>query len=166
MEPGGGFFTLINFLLELEQYAESVLTRKRYVALYNDGPAKEHGLPDKHFDAKPGATFKNPPKRSDDDYISADSVRHRRIALEKANEKVVQYANKFIAHRTQAKKFDLKFEEMYAAGECIFEVYASYYNVITGGTWMTAYPVSQFNWFKPFEFPWLTKDFKEWKPPK
>ena len=30
----GGYFTLMNFLIELEQHSEEVLTRKRYVALY------------------------------------------------------------------------------------------------------------------------------------
>src|SRR3989442_3112677 len=36
MEKGGGFMTLANFLRELEKYCETVLTCKRYVALYPD----------------------------------------------------------------------------------------------------------------------------------
>jgi hypothetical protein len=166
MEKGAGHLTLMNFLMELEQHCESVLTRKRYVALYADSVMKKHGIADEHFDKKVGSTLKNPPKRSDDDYISAASVKNARETLEKENEKVVKYANWFVMHRTRAKAIKVTEADMYAAVDRIFDSYAIYYNLITASTWAERYPTPQFNWHAPFFSGWITKDFKKWEPPK
>jgi len=166
MEPGGGFLTLVNFLKELEDYSEGVLTRQRYVSLYRDPTLVEHGLADKHFDGKSGAMSPYPKGAAAQDCISADSVRRTRETLLRENEKVVRFANWFIAHRTRQKPINLTLADMYKAVNRIFDTYATYYNVITGGVWTNRYPTPQFDWHVPFMFAWITAAFKEWVPPE
>jgi hypothetical protein len=166
MEKGGGYFTLVNFLLEVEQHCETVLTRKRYVALYENSFLKEHGIPDKHFDAKHGAMCKYPRTHPDEDCISADSVKHQREELEKATEKPVNFANWFIAHRTRHKPFKMTLADMYRAVNRIFDTYALYHNIITGGVFIGKFPVPQFDWEQPFAVPWITSEFKPFEPPE
>lgn len=165
MESGGGFLTLVNFLRELEQYCEGVLTRKRYVALYAGGPLEQHGIPDKDFDMKVGAMCRYPRTTPEEDCISADSVRHARLQLEKDVEKVVNFANWFIAHRTRKTAFKLTLADMYKAMNRIFDTYARYYKIITAGTWRGKFPTPQYDWQKPFTVPWITEDFGEFEPP-
>src|SRR5438128_1110697 len=165
MEKGGGFMTLANFLRELEKYCETVLTRKRYVALYPDGPIKEHGFADKHFSDKVGAMCRYPKTSPDEDCISANSVRRTRKQLERDIEKAVNFANWFIAHRTRQKGFKMTLADMYKAVNRIFDVYARYYNIITANVWAAKFPTPQYDWTSPFRLAWITKDFREFNPP-
>jgi hypothetical protein len=163
MDDGGGFLTLVNFLHELEHYSEKVLTRKRYVALYQNSVLKEYGIPGKHFDEKPGAT-KNPNGNADDDYISAASIREAREQLQRDTKRAVDFANWFVAHRTRHPPVKMTLADMYRALNRIFDTYAVYYNIITAATWGGRYPTPQYDWFKPFTIPWIAKDFKEFEP--
>jgi len=163
MDAGSGFLTLTNFLYELEKFAETVLSRKRFVALYSEG-LREIGIADNDFDGRVGATCRYPGTTPDDDYISADSIKRTRLQLEKDVKKVLNYANWFVAHRTRQKPFKLTLADMYKSMNRIFDVYARYYWIITGGTWMSKYPEPQYDWQLPYTIPWLTKDFKPFEP--
>jgi hypothetical protein len=164
MDTGSGFMTLVNFLRELETYAETVLTRKRFVALYSQG-LRELGIADKDFDERVGATGRYPRSSPDDDYISADSIRRTRLQLEKDVKRVLNYANWFVAHRTRKKPFKLTLADMYKAMNRIFDVYARYYWIITGSTWASKFPEPQYDWRQPYTIPWISKDFKPFEPP-
>lgn len=167
MEKGGGHVTLANFLLELERHCEKVLTRARYVALYDqESMMSKHGLPDKHFDQKPGAMCRYPKEDPETDCISSDSVKRRREHLEDEIEKVLNYANWFVAHRTRAKPVPLTLGDVHRAVNRIFDTFATYFNIITAGVWAARYPVPQFNWKAPFTVPWITDKFEPFKPPK
>lgn len=166
MECGGNYLTLANFLIELEKYSESVLTRKRYVALYNDSVLKEHGIAGQHFDEKPGAMCKLPRTISDDDCISSDSVKRTREQLQQDTQRVVNFANWFIAHRTRMKPIKITLAHMYVAVNRIFDVYARYHNITTAGVWVGKFPTPQYDWSAPFTFPWITKDFESFVPPQ
>ncbi len=165
MDDGGGFMTLVNFLHELEHYADHVLTRKRYVALYGDSVLKQYGVADKDFDSKWGATCRYP-KNPDEDYISADSVKRARERLQHDTQKAVNFANWFVAHRTRHPPVKMTLADMYVAVNRIFDTYAVYYNIITGATWLGKFPTFQYDWYAPFTFAWMTDDFKAFEPPK
>ena len=157
--------TLVNFLHELEHYAERVLTRQRYVALYPDSLMKQHGGADRDFDAKQGAT-RNPNNNPAGDFISAESVRHAREQLQRDTQKAVNFANWFVAHRTRHPPIKMTLAEMYIAVNRIFDTYAVYHNIITASVWMGKYPAFQYDWHAPFSFAWMTEDFTPFEPPE
>ena len=166
MEKGGGFLTLVNFLIELERYSEPVLTRDRYVALYDVSPITGDFLANRHFSEKRGAMCLFPRRDKSSDCISSDSIKRLRDDLQSRTKKVVQFANWFIAHRTRQKPLQLKIGEMYLAVDEIFDVYAYVYNLITAGVWAERFPVAQYNWFAPFKLVWITDTFEPFKPKK
>jgi len=166
MEKGGGFLTLVNFLIELEQFAETVLTKTRFVALYSNPMFREYGISDEQFNESPGATCRYPRDESETDYISADSIRRRREQLEADTKQVVRFANWFVAHRTRQKAFRLTFADLYMALNRIFDTYAVYYRIITGAVWTAKFPEPQYDWTKPFTVAWITSDFVPFRPPK
>lgn len=89
MELGGGYLTLMNFLIELEGHSETILTRARYVALYEGSSLDEHGIADEHFDAKYGAMCRWPRTTPAEDCISADSIRRTRAQLVRDTKRLV-----------------------------------------------------------------------------
>ena len=103
MEKGGGYLTLANFLIELEKYSETVLTRVRCTALYEESVLKQHGIPDRHFDQKLGAMCHLSKTDRSTDCISSDSIRRARVQLEADTQKAVNFANWFIAGRAARK---------------------------------------------------------------
>lgn len=167
LEGGGNNKTLISFLYELEKYSETVLTRNRYVALYDDNSSlKKYGLADQHFSDKFGATCRYPRTQHENDYISADSVRRTRESLETFAKPVLDYANWVIAHRTKVETDEITWADVYRTINRIFDTYERYYNIMTASSWAERYPVAQYNWLAPFRVAWVTSDFKTWKPPK
>ena len=165
MEHGSGYLTLMNFLDELERFSEAVLTRKRWKTLYSQQFFHEYGIPDRDFDGLPGAMCHCPRKSPDTDCISKDSVHRARLELKAVNAKVVNFAHAFVAHRTNVENHDVSLADIYKAVNRIFDTYATYYRLVTNGTWMGRYPTPQVDWFKPFTYAWVTADFKPFDPP-
>ena len=166
MEAGGGYPTLMNFLIELEEHSESVLTRARYVKLYAGSGMEEYGIPDEHFDNKIGVMCRWPRTSPDQDCISADSVRRTREQLVRDTKKLVLYANAFIAHRTSHEAIQLTIADMFIGMNRIFDVYARFDNLITANSRMNKFPVHQYDWSAPFRFPWITDKFEPFVPPE
>jgi hypothetical protein len=57
-------------------------------------------------------------------------------------------------------------ESIVRSHESHFDTYATYYNIITGSSYVTRYAVHQYDWSKPFTYKWITGNFEEWKPPE
>jgi len=166
MEHGSGFLTLVNFLDELERFSERVLTRERWRATYTEAWWHEYGIPDQQFDESPGAMCHFPRRSPETDCISSHSVHAARLELKRVNAKVVNFAHAFVAHRSNVDKHDVTLADLYKAVNRIFDTYAMYYRLITNKTWAGRYPTPQYDWFKGFTYPWLTKDFKPFEPPE
>ena len=166
LEEGGGHLTLMNFLYELEDLAEVTLTRERYIALYDDSVLNEHGLPDKHFDAKLGSMCKLPKGDSKTDCISPESIRQARERLKEISKNVLKYANWAVLHRTSVEPPSVTWGDLYRVMNQIFDTYATYYNLLTAGSWVGRYPVPQYDWTAPYTYAWITKEFQPWEPPK
>ena len=165
METGRDYLTLANFLLELEKFSETVLTRDRYVALY-EGSSLPIEVASEHFDEKHGAMCRVPRSSAGVDCISSDSVRRTREQLQRDTQALVDFANWFIAHRTRAKPIRVTLRDMYIGMNRIFDVYARYHNVITATSWMGKFPTHQYDWAAPFTFPWINEDFEPFEPPE
>lgn len=165
MESGRNYLTLVNFLIELEKHSESVLTRKRYVALYLGSALAEGDIASWHFDEKHGAMCNVPRTCEDQDCISSASVRRTREQLENDTQLLVDYANWYLAHRTQARTISVTLRDMYIGMNRIFDVYARYHNVITAASWMGKFPTHQYDWAAPFKLAWITEEFQPFEPP-
>jgi hypothetical protein len=74
--------------------------------------------------------------------------------LEKRCKKIVLYANKMIAHRTEEQR-DLTLAEIHGAMDFIEDMFKKYYVILTGRSLMQAEPAVQFDWMEPFTIPWI-----------
>lgn len=164
MERGNGYPTLMNFLIELEEHSETVLTRGRYRGLY-DGSGLEE-IANDHFDEKRGAMCKLPRTAADADCISSNSVARARDGLVRDTKRIVLYANAFIAHRTAHASIKLTLADLFKGMNRIYDVYAEYDNIITARSRMNKFPVHQYDWAAPFKFAWITEAFQPFEPPE
>jgi len=76
-------------------------------------------------------------------------------ALEDQLERVTQYANRTIAHKTRVAPGDVTYAELDAAFDAIEATLKKYYALIVGSSLVQAEPTPQFNTHEVFTFPWI-----------
>jgi hypothetical protein len=89
-----------------------------------------------------------------------DEIRGDRETLTAGTQKVVDYANRFIAHRTPPGAPDVTFAEIDDALRAIRHTLRKYVGVI-GGSDIRTTPEATFDWAAPFRIPWIGPAFKE-----
>ena len=82
-------------------------------------------------------------------------------ALEEASRRIINYADKIVAHDTVAVVADVdrpKFTEFAACIDLLKEIAKHYIAALTGAGYSSLSPVAQSDEFDVFRFPWLPGD--------
>jgi hypothetical protein len=143
-DRGSDVINLIQLMYQMSKHSE-VMSRVRYKAHFPPDTVIPEDMQDDQFTQLCGKG----------DYMNPKILKRDRRRLEKDCWKVVDYANKAIAHRTEQKR-DLTITEVHKAMDAIEQVHKKYYVLLTGGGLMQAEPAIQFNWKKVFTKPWIT----------
>ena len=89
------------------------------------------------------------------DYVDPARVAAHREALQKAVERVQEFGNKQVAHRTRVEVEDLRIAEVDDAFDAIDETLQKYCVLLRGEALLKAEPAPQFNTSEVFTFPWI-----------
>jgi hypothetical protein len=154
MDDQTGAISLINFLHELEEHA-GIITREWHRRRCGSLSEFMPQMVDKSFEVIGGP----PGPGVADDHIDPRSIARDRKSLKRATKGPVKYANLVLAHR-QLPETIVPFKQIDDAIGALYVCFRKYYSLITGVTLITPTPVPQFDWLRPFRFPWITKNFK------
>jgi hypothetical protein len=124
-----------------------VLSKTRFVDLYGESEAKEHGLPDRHFKQFAGAVG---------NHIDPELVRSDLEQLKMKAQKCEKYGDKRVAH------FDRKgpdhiptFKELNDCMDFLEGLIKKYLRLFRADVYLQILPVFQYDWKAIFREPWL-----------
>jgi hypothetical protein len=89
------------------------------------------------------------------DRVDPAIVKADLAALEDQLEKVTEFANRTIAHKTRVAPGSVTYAELDDAFAAIEKTLQKYYALLLGGSLMQAEPTPQFNTHEVFTFPWI-----------
>lgn len=89
------------------------------------------------------------------DHVDPEIVKADLKALEDQLEKVTQFANRTVAHKTRVAPGDVTYGELDGAFDAIEKFLKKYYVLLLGGSLVQAEPTPQFNTHEAFTFPWI-----------
>jgi hypothetical protein len=138
----------------------TVITRARRYAIH--GPI-EQDFVRKMVDEGFTKTWVTNPDAAhpENDHVDPAIVQADLKALEDQLEKVTEFANRTVAHKTKVEPGEVTYGELNAAFDAIEKFLKKYYVLLLGGSLMNAEPTPQFNTHEVFTFPWITpKDDK------
>jgi hypothetical protein len=144
-DRGSNVMNLSQLMYQMSHRPE-VMSRKRYKAHFPADTVIPEQMQDEQFTNMCGSG----------DYMDPKIIKKDRRRLERDCKKVVDYANKMIAHRSTEKR-ELTLVEIHTAMDAIEAVHKKYYVLLTGGGLVTVTPAIQFNWEKVFMIPWAPK---------
>ena len=91
----------------------------------------------------------------ENDHVDPEIVKADLKALEDQLDKVTEFANRTVAHKTRVAPGDVTYGELDAAFDAIEGFLKKYYVLLLGGSLMQAEPTPQFNTHEAFTFPWI-----------
>jgi hypothetical protein len=141
-------------LLEDIYSKPDIISREWFVAQYSDEFPFERDIPNHDYNRFADS--------SRDQYLSTSKIENDIRLLEDQTEKIVRFANKFIAHhdRKQGQHTIPTYEEAYSVIKQIDDLYCKYYLLLNQGGMTSREPVIQYDWWDVFTVPWL-KTYKE-----
>jgi HEPN superfamily AbiU2-like protein len=132
-----------------------VITRGRRAAILglNQLPAHHQYLDNRAFTD----TWVRTPSQAgeDHDHVDRSIVQADLGYLQDAVQRVAEYANRKIAHRTRVAVNDLSFADIDRAFDAIETLLKKYHLLLTGTALYEAEPVPQFNTHEVFTFAWI-----------
>lgn len=154
-----GTINLLHLLSEIES-RPTVLTRKRYRAIFDDATveewAKDH-LANHFFDRlelEKGAV-------AADDHLGPSRTKADREDVEAKLAPALDIANRLLAHRTppwEAPPFSA-LKDLDAALDAVYQCFTRYYPLLTGSAMVSPTPMIQFDWTECFVHPWATDEY-------
>ena len=96
-----------------------------------------------------------------EDRLYAKQIKGHLAALEEASRRIINYADKIVAHDTVAGVADAdrpEFIEIAACIDVVEEIAKHYIAALTGAGYSSLSPVAQYDEFDVFRFPWLPGD--------
>lgn len=92
---------------------------------------------------------------------SADAIREDREKLENETDKVREYAERVLAHRTPRNKIEVTLEEIDRAIRVLLHTMRNYHAYLMDSDLLKATPVAQFDLLAPFSVPWRPRGFQQ-----
>lgn len=92
---------------------------------------------------------------------SVAEIASDRQELERGTAKVVDFAHRFVAHRTPPVPTPLTMADIDEGFRSVRAVLRKYYAVLKGSDLIALTPTAQFDWLAPFEIPWKVAGFSE-----
>jgi hypothetical protein len=89
------------------------------------------------------------------DHVDPEIVKGDLKALEDQLDKVTEFANRTVAHKTRVAPGEVTYGELDAAFAAIEKFLQKYYVLLLGGSLVQAEPTPQFNTHEVFTFPWI-----------
>jgi hypothetical protein len=147
----------VNFkqLMHAIEGRPTVITRARREAMH--GPASSElvqKIVSEHF-TKTWVRKQQGAAGAPQDAVDAAIVASDRDGLEAALERVTEFANRTVAHRTRIAPGQITYKELDAAFDAVEATLKKYYELLKGGALVSAEPAPQFNTHDVFTFPWI-----------
>ena len=152
----GNTINLSQLLREIEARPE-VITRRRFFEMLDlDQDSYLVAINEKYFTEEwTSADTRTDPDDPGSDHVHTARVAADRTALRDAVDRVVEVANRQVAHRTRVDVQVLSIPEVDEAFDAIERVLKRYYVLLRGATILRAEPTPQFDTHAVFTFPWI-----------
>lgn len=136
--------SLVRLMQEIENHPE-VITRKRFLARYDDGHPRDLAQGDFERFAKPGAA-----------QIDPEVIRGHRRELVEAQRRLRQFVNRHVAHRDRHPMRHLPtFLELDACIDLLERLVKVYALLLEQVGLAEVVPVIQYDWKSPFRVAWI-----------
>lgn len=141
--------SLVKFLENLKNNNEHLLTRAKYITLYNKSSLdNENDMANRDFDNLAGKGNNAYPEKLIDEDI-------KELTKENPCKKILAFRNQYIGHLAQNRDTIPNYEELFGAFKVIEDILKKYNLLLNAEAHISLTPTIQGNWQEVFTIPWI-----------